>query len=244
MREKQTIVFLCGLLCDATVWRDVAKDLEVDYNVLIVSFMGNDSIGEMARKTLDCSPARFILIGHSMGGRVALEVYNQAPERVMALGLFNTGVHPRSETEVPVRQKVMDIAKAQGIAAVCQEWLPPMMGKSAQSNEKLVAELTAMVNTYSVDDYIKQLVALLNRPDATPLLAKISVPTLLLSADEDKWSPISQHEKMHRVLADNKTASKFTNKLVEIKDAGHFVPSEKPHEVANEIKQWLAQAQL
>lgn len=80
MKSKNSIVFLCGLLCDETVWKGVAKELEDNYDTLIISFMGCDSIEMMAKKVLDVAPKEFILIGHSMGGRVALEVYNQEPK--------------------------------------------------------------------------------------------------------------------------------------------------------------------
>lgn len=228
---KKNIVFLCGLLCDKTVWNDVAKELEDIYDIAIISFAGCDSIEMMAKKVLDNSPKEFILIGHSMGGRVALEVYNQEANRVLALGLFNTGVHPKTETEVPGRLKLIDLAQTKGIPSVCKQWLPPMVGKTAFEDKRLMNTLEEMVNKYSIENFSKQINALLNRPDARTILPKISVPTLLLSASEDNWSPISQHAQMQEFLKDST--------LVEIQDAGHFVPIEKAKEVANEIASWL-----
>lgn len=218
--NKKHIVLLSGLLCDKTVWQEVAEQLSPTYDVSIIDFRGFNRIEDMAAKVLSSTVGEFILIGHSLGGRVALEVYNQQPKRVTALGLFNTGVHPRTAGEIPVRQKLIELARRDGIPAVCNAWLPPMLGKSAQMDKALVKRLENMVNRYSTNDYLKQIEALLNRPDASTVLAKITVPALLLSAEEDKWSPISQHEDMHQFI-NNST-------LVEIKDAGHFVPIEKP----------------
>lgn len=107
-----------------------------------------------------------------------------------------------------------------------------MMGEAARNNSDIVKPLEDMVNSYTKEEFAKQIKALLNRPDASLVLSHITVPTLLLSATEDKWSPILQHAQMQERLRNSI--------LVEIKDAGHFVPVEKPNEVANAIRTWLA----
>lgn len=106
-----------------------------------------------------------------------------------------------------------------------------MLGQRSLKNEELVNILETMVNKYSIENFQKQINALLNRPDAKEVLFKVLVPTLLLSASEDNWSPISQHEEMQKFLKDSE--------LIEIKDTGHFVPVEKVKEVATVIATWL-----
>lgn len=232
MKSKDSIVLLSGLLCNETVWKDVAKELEDSFDITMISFKGCDSIESMAKKVLENSPKEFILIGHSMGGRVALEVYNQDSTRVKALGLFNTGVTPRSEAEVPGRQKLLDLAKEKGIEAVLKQWLPPMMSKSGLENEKLMSDLEQMVKTYNEEEFSKQINALLNRPDAREVLPFISVPVLLLSGTEDTWSPISQHEDMQEYLKNSELAI--------ISKASHMAPCEQPTQVATAIRNWLS----
>lgn len=231
MKTKESIVFLSGLLCNETVWEDVSKELEDIYDISIISFQGCDSIEMMAKKVLDLAPESFILIGHSMGGRVALEVFNQASNRVKGLGLFNTGVHPKSESEIPGRQKLLDLAKNEGISSVLKQWLFPMMSKSSLENRILMERLEQMVNSYSVEEFTNQIHALLNRPDAQSILPLINVPTLLLSGTEDKWSPISQHEKMQEFIKDST--------LVIIENASHMAPIEQPKLVASAIRNCL-----
>ncbi len=231
MKTKESIVFLSGLLCDETVWEDISKELQHDYEVLIISFRGCDSIEKMAKKVLDTAPQKFILIGHSMGGRVALEVFNQASNKVIALGLFNTGVHAKSESEIPGRQKLLDLAKNEGIASVAKQWLPPMMSNDSLKDSILMEKLYKMINSYTQEEFSKQIHALLNRPNAQILLPLINIPTLLLSATQDKWSPITQHEQMQEYLNHSK--------LAVIENASHMTPVEQPIAVANEIKNWL-----
>lgn len=231
MGEKENLVLLSGLLCDETVWKDVAKDLKDIANIYLISFKGCDSIQMMAQKVLDNSPETFCLVGHSMGARVALEIMKHSASRVKKLALFNTGVHPVSNSEIQGRKKLINIAKNEGITPLVQQWLPPMMSESGIKNKQLMKELEKMVLSYSVDEYLKQINALINRPEAESILPLISIPTLLLSGTQDKWSPISQHEEMHK---------KITNsKLIKIEDAGHMAPCEFPDIISKVIREWI-----
>ncbi|PLY05660.1 MAG: hypothetical protein C0625_12590 [Arcobacter sp.] len=231
MRKKENIVFLSGLLCTEMVWEEVAKELEDNFNVSIISFKGCDSIEMMANKVLNTAPKKFILIGHSMGGRVALEVFKTEPKRVLKLGLFNTGVHPKSEAELIVRRKLLDLAKTKGIKAVGKQWLPPMLSEESLKNSLLLNKLEKMILSYSVDEFLKQIGALINRPDSQSILSTVDISTLLLSATEDKWSSILQHEKMQDFLKDST--------LSVIENASHMAPVEQPKLVAKAIINFL-----
>src|SRR4051812_7265062 len=89
-----SLVLLAGLLCDESVWSEVAAPLRELANIQVFSFPNCSSIETMAEHVLATAPERFALAGHSMGGRVALEVVRRAPHRVSGLALLNTGVHP------------------------------------------------------------------------------------------------------------------------------------------------------
>jgi len=230
--NKPTLVLLCGLLCDELVWQDVAQNLNDSHQVEIYSFAGFSSLQAMADHVLANAPQQFALAGHSMGGRVALQIIDQAPNRVSHLALLNTGVHPRKDGEEVGRQKLLDLADTSGMSAVAQTWLPPMMGRNAQANIELVSSLTRMVERHSPEDFHGQIKALLNRPDATPFLDSVNVPTLLLSADEDAWSPPSQHKVMQELIP--------SSKFVELSNAGHMSICESPKEVSKALQEWLA----
>jgi pimeloyl-ACP methyl ester carboxylesterase len=230
----QPVFLLCGLLCDETIWADIPNRLASIANARVTSFAGFTSIAGMAGQVLAAAPPRFALAGHSMGGRVALEVWRQAPERVTALALLNTGVHPPRESEFESRGLLVRLARRQGMAALADEWLPPMMGASPDRVAQVMPALKAMVQRSTVESFAGQINALLQRPDARPVLPSITVPTLLLSGTNDTWSSLSQHADMQR------SVSRST--LVEIAGAGHMSPIERPDAVARALKGWLAAA--
>jgi len=169
-----------------------------------------------------------------MGGRVALEVWRRAPERIAALGLLNTGVHPPRDAEHESRGLLVRLARVQGMTALAAQWLPPMMGASPARVAQVMPNLTAMVERSTPDSFAGQINALLQRPDARPVLSSINVPTLLLSGTNDTWSSLAQHADMQRSVPHAT--------LVEIAGAGHMAPIERPDAVARALRAWLMKA--
>jgi pimeloyl-ACP methyl ester carboxylesterase len=228
---KQPLLLLSGLLCDETVWADIPERLADVAEVRVLSFGGFSSIAAMAEHVLAVAPERFALAGHSMGGRVALEAVRSARSRIAGLALLNTGVHTVRDGEPQSRGRLMRLAYEKGMSALAAEWLPPMMAGGARSAE-LMPRLAAMIERSTPDVYAGQINAMLNRPDALPVLPEIEVPTLLLSGSEDTWSPVSQHETMRRRIPHAT--------LFEIHGAGHMAPFERPDAVAVALREWLA----
>lgn len=224
-----TIYLLCGVLCDNEVWAAQADALRATHDVRVVSFQEFDSIRDMARHVLDGAPERFALAGHSMGGRVALEVYRQAQERVVKLALLDTGYEPVGEGEAERRGVLVRKAAEQGIGAIAETWGRPMIAPCNQ--DAVLPSVIAMVNRMSAQIHARQTRALLSCPDATDVLGTIGCPTLLLCGKQDAWSPPDRHERMARLIP--------SCRLELIDDCGHMSPMERPAEVAAALDAWL-----
>ncbi len=230
-REKPYLILLAGLLCDRSIWADVAARLAAVARIEIIDFPNFASLESMAEHVIAASPERFVLVGHSMGARVAIEVVRRVPHRVRALGLFNTGVHPVSEQEPASRQALVRLAHESGMRRVAEQWLPPMLNEHGEVAAALRERLMQMVERASPTSFANQISALLNRPDAEAVLPSIRIPTLLMSATGDRWSPVAQHAAMRQHIphAD----------LAVIDDAGHMAPVEQPEAVADAMRAWL-----
>src|SRR5260221_3773383 len=122
----QPVFLLCGLLCDETIWADIPSRLASIANARVMSFAGFTSIAGMAGQVLAAAPPRFAVAGHSMGGRVALEVWRQAPESVTALALLNTRVEPPRGSAIESRGLLGRLPPRQGMAGLADQWLPPL----------------------------------------------------------------------------------------------------------------------
>lgn len=223
------LILICGLLCDRLIWDGVRAGLGRESTVH--SFAGFDSLTAMATRLLDQAPSRFVLAGHSMGARVALEAWRLAPERVAGLALLNTGVHPVQAHEPAARGRLVELARQDGMRALADAWLPPMMGIEPPE-EALMASLRAMVERQTPESFAGQIKALLDRPEAERILASVTVPTLLVAATRDRWSPVAQHQAMQALLP--------AATLVVIDGAGHMAPAEAPGAVATALREWIA----
>jgi pimeloyl-ACP methyl ester carboxylesterase len=228
---KQSAVLLSGLLCDETFWTDIPQRLAGVAEIRVVSFRGFSSIAAMAQHVLDIAPERFAVAGHSMGGRVALEIMRAAPRRITGLALLNTGVHAVRDGEPQSRGRLLRVAYELGMPALAAEWLPPMLGSDAARAAELMPQLRAMIQRFTAVDYAGQVNAMLNRPEVLSVLSSIAVPTLLLSGSDDSWSPISQQQSIRRRIPHAT--------LFEIHGAGHMAPVERPDSVTIALREWL-----
>jgi pimeloyl-ACP methyl ester carboxylesterase len=226
-----TLVLIPGLVSDRTVWRRVAEAAAGMMRVHHADLTQSDSIAAMARGLLASVSGRLIVVGHSMGGRVAMEMAHFAPDRVRGLVLANTGHQPKREGEEIKRQHMIDLGHS-GMELLADTWLPPMVDPARVADKVLMAELRAMVLRADADIHERQIRALLGRPDATKYLKTIASPVLLIVGRQDGWSPVSQHQEIAAAVEDAE--------LVLVDNAGHFAPVERPHEVADAIMDWLA----
>jgi pimeloyl-ACP methyl ester carboxylesterase len=214
------------LLCDAQVWSHQRAALREFAEVVIPDFRYARSIPDMAQRVLDRAPDRFSIAGHSMGGRVALEVFRMAPERVERLALLDTGIHPRKPGEEAGRQELVELARREGMEALAARWLPPMLHRN---HAALRAPLTEMVKRSTPETFENQQRALLDRPDARTVLSAIRCPTLVLCGREDAWTPVGQHEEIAALIPGSK--------LLVIEECGHMSPVEQPAAVTNALRE-------
>ena len=225
-------------MCDATSWGAVPSGLSDLADVQVVDHGTADSLVQMAEQVLARAPARFALAGHSMGGRVALEVMRIAPERVTHLGLFDTGYLPKpagaaGDEEVRKRMALLDIARTQGVRAMATEWVKGMVAPRRLSDLPLINAILEMFERKNADIFERQLRALIQRPDATAVLQKLHIPTLALCGEGDAWSPPAQHQAMADCIPARPA-------IVSVPDCGHMAMQEQPQAVVQAMRQWLS----
>ena len=231
MPSAPTICLLPGLLCDATVWEPQGAVLSDRGEVHVADLWGPNSFAVMAEKVLDETSGPLAVVGHSMGARVAFEMWRLAPERIAKLALLSTGYHPPGPHEEAKRMALVKLGYEQGMAAVADKWLPPMVHPDRVRDEALMAPLKAMVCRATPQIFEGQQRAGLTRPDAAPYLEQIACPTLILVGRDDGWSPPAQHQEMAERIEGSQ--------LVLVDRSGHMVTVEQPEPVNRALMKWL-----
>ncbi len=235
--DTPTLVLVPGLMCDAAAWGAVPSGLP-EWDCRVIDHGNADSLVQMARQVLGHSPARFALAGHSMGGRVALEVMRMAPERVTHLALLDTGhqarpAGPEGQEEVRRRMAWLAMAREHGVRAMATDWVQVMLAPGRLQDHALVQTILDMFERKSADTFERQLRALIERPDATSVLQQLQRPTLVLCGELDAWSTPAQHQ----ALADTIGAGA---QPVVVPDCGHMAMLEQPDAVVQAMRRWLS----
>jgi pimeloyl-ACP methyl ester carboxylesterase len=192
---------------------------------------GADRIEAMADYAIARLPQRCAVLGHSMGARVALEIMRKLPERVERLALVDTGVHTVKPGEPDGRYRLRDVGRTQGMAALVDQWLPPMVAKAALAHKALMARLRGMAIDAGLATFEAQIDALLHRPRLDTLLPTITCPTFAIVGRDDQWSPVAQHEAIAAAIPGAQ--------LRVVPGAGHMMPAEAPEAFNQILREWL-----
>jgi pimeloyl-ACP methyl ester carboxylesterase len=229
------LVLLPGLVCDAAVWAHARAALGARSEVAIAEYGTLDSLGAMAEKVLRETHGPFAIAGHSMGGRIALEIYRCAPERITGIALMDTGAQPLAaggagEREAAGRHELLNIARTEGMAAMAARWVSGMVWPPRLQEHALISSIVDMFARSSADVFAAQIRALLARPDASELLPRIACPALVLCGAEDSWAPAARHREM---------AAKIPGaRLTLVPECGHMCTLERPEAVTAALLEW------
>jgi pimeloyl-ACP methyl ester carboxylesterase len=163
---------------------------------------------------------RVALGGLSMGGYIAFAFLRRYHERIDALLLADTRAQADSEEGRQGREKNARLAEEQGPGAIADQMLPKLL--APQASDDLRAEIRRIIEANDRAGIAAALRSMAARPDSTPLLATIDVPTLIIVGAEDGLTPPSDARAMHAAIGGSR--------LVEIEGAGHLSNMEAPEE--------------
>ena len=226
------IVLIPGLMNDGWVWRHQIGPLSRVAPITVACNDRDGSLANMAARILSVTNGPIALAGHSMGGRIALETFRLAPERIVGMALLNTGVHGFREAEREGRERLVAIGRAQGMQPVADSWMPQMLAAARRSDANLVSGIAEMLCRCPPEVFAAQQAAMIARADLTPLLGQIRVPTLIATGEEDGWASPAQHAEIAAEIAG---AS-----LRIVPGAGHMMPVEDPDAVTAILLEWTA----
>jgi 3-oxoadipate enol-lactonase len=164
---------------------------------------------------------RAVIGGLSMGGYVAFAFWRRHRERVRALLLADTRAGADDDAARARRRELVTLARAEGSGAVADRMMVGMVGKSTRERSPgLVEDVRAMLASASVEGVVGALEAMMARPDSTPTLTSVDVPTLIVVGDEDVLTPPADARAMHAAIGGSR--------LETIAGAGHLSNFERP----------------
>jgi 3-oxoadipate enol-lactonase len=144
---------------------------------------------------------RVMLGGLSMGGYLCFAFWRRHPQRVSALLLCDTKAGADDDQGKAKRLEMQRLAKEKGAGAIAEKMITGMVGKTTREERPaVVATLDAMMRRASPQAIHDALDVLRLRPDSTPTLATIAVPTLIACGEEDALTPVAESRAMHAAI--------------------------------------------
>lgn len=177
--------------------------------------------------------AQAAVAGLSMGGYITFALLRRHPERISALILADTRSQPDTEEGRLKREENALLAEEQGPAAIAEQMLPKLL--AANAPELVCDEVRRMILANDRRGIAAALRAMAVRPDSTPLLASINVPTLVIVGAEDTLTPPSDATAMAGAIPGSR--------LLLIPGVAHMSNLEAPEAFNAAVEDLLAPAQ-
>jgi pimeloyl-ACP methyl ester carboxylesterase len=167
-----------------------------------------------------------------MGGYVTLALLRAAPERVRSVVLCDTRADADTDEARANRQRLREQLRDGGPPSVADAMVPRLLGPTTMRERPEVAgRVRGLIEANRALGIDEAVVTLMTRPDSTPGLARIGVPTLLVVGDEDALTPVALHERMREHIPGAR--------LVVIPGAGHLSNLECPDEFNEALSGFL-----
>lgn len=229
------LLMLHGYPLSMEIWRPQIEFLSPSNKVITPDFRGHGqsypAAGPYTMDLLadDCAAVLQVLgieqpvvvCGLSMGGYVSLAFYRKYPSLVAGLILAATRAGADSPEGKINRDKASALAVEKGTYVVIEGMLPLLLSpKTYQERPELVSDVENIMGQTSLEGMVGALMGMKLRPDSTPYLKEIEVPTLIIHGADDQIIPLSEAESMHASIPDSA--------LKIIPGAGHLLNLEQP----------------
>ncbi len=225
------VVMIPGMMCDERIFAHQIEELGTDTEVYIADISKYSSIQELASDVLENSPPKFFLVGHSMGGIVAMEMCSQEPDRIEKLVIMDSNPKPELEETKLKREPQIKNVISGNLAQVMKEEMKPNYLADSYKQKDILNTCMEMALTLGPEVFVRQSRALQDRDDQQSTLKDLDIPVLIMCGAEDKLCSLEKHELMHNIINDSK--------LEVVMDAGHMPTLEQPQKTTEVIKSWL-----
>ncbi len=198
--EGQPLIFIHGFCETGEVWSPFVEKIIAGFKIVIIDLPGFGkselpsspfTIAEIAASVnnwvLEHHFENAILVGHSLGGYVALSMTKQNPELFAGLVLFHSTAGADSEPKRIIRQRTIDFVRANGVPAFTDSFVPGLYHVKDHPSVDVVKKIAAKTPESTFIAYTQ---AMRDRPESTEVLRDGKTPVLILAGDNDPVLPV------------------------------------------------------
>lgn len=226
------LVILPGFMADARAFLPQIIDLGLDRPVTVVMPGPGETVEQISAAALTGLPARFALLGHGLGGLIALDMLRRAPDRISRIALMATDPLSEPPAIAAAREARLVAARAGRLAEALAAEFPETALASGPWAGEIRALMLDMGLNLGAETYLRHSRLMQRRPDQQKTLRKIKVPALILAGAEDPLVPARRQDFLSALMP--------FGTLEVIAGAGHMPQLEQPEAVTAALRAFLA----
>jgi pimeloyl-ACP methyl ester carboxylesterase len=210
------VVLLHGFPFSKAIWHGVADSLAHHYRVICIDLPGfGDNPGLTAPITIADTAERihqqlnlldvqlYTLIGHSMGGYVAMAFAEKFPEKLSGLGLVHSTAFSDSLEKKQGRNRSIDFIERYGVTEFVSEFVKPLFYEARREQlAEAMREASTLGRKVPKATAVECIKAMRDRKDRTKVLDKLRVPVLFIQGRNDTAIPLSVNSPQFWMPAD------------------------------------------
>lgn len=228
---NEPILLIPGLLCDARVFLPQIVHLGLHHPLHIAVPTKGETVEQMSEAILATAPPKFILMGHGLGGDVALDILRRDNGRASRAILISTDPLAEPPATAAAREARIVAAKAGRLKEVVAQEYPETAFAPSEWRAEIMALMRDMGLTLGEGVFLRQTRALQRRPDQQKTLRRANLPLLMIAGAEDPLVPVRRQDFAAQLAPHAQ--------LAVIEGAGHLPMLEQPEAVTDRITAFL-----
>lgn len=228
---SEPILLIPGLLCDARIFLPQIVHLGFRHPLHIALPLQGETVEQMSEAILATAPPKFILMGHGLGGDVALDILRRDNGRVSRAILISTDPLAEPPATAAAREARIVAAKAGRLKEVVAQEYPETAFAPSEWRAEITALMRDMGLTLGEGVFLRQTRALQRRPDQQKTLRRANLPLLMIAGADDNLVPLRRQDFAAQLAPHAQ--------LAVIEGAGHMPTLEQPEAVTARIETFL-----
>jgi pimeloyl-ACP methyl ester carboxylesterase len=251
--EGPVVVLLHGVPFDGNLWDNqfnafpgyklIVPDLPGSGRSEMIEDMSTEGMAECVKDIIvhetaslyfkSGEPHSVIVIGHSMGGYIALALAEKHPELLNGFGLFHSTAYSDSDEKKEGRKKAIELLKEKGTSEFAKNSLPNLFSTvTKEQNAKLIEEQISVASKFSANALIAYQTAMMQRKDRREILKNTQVPVLFT---------FGRHDNVVVLKDGLEQCALTTSSLVHVlENSGHTGMKEEPEKSNRILLEYLS----
>lgn len=232
MPHPEPLVLIPGLMADARLFLPQMVQLGAGRAMQVVLPTKGETVEQMSEAILPGLPEKFALLGHGLGGDIALDLIRRVPDRVTRVVLMATDPLSEPPQAAAAREARIVAARSGRLAEAMRQEIPLSAIVAAEWRDEIMALVQDMAMGLGEGVFLRQSRALQRRPDQQKTMRRVKLPVLVIAGEADTLVPMRRQEFTANLMP--------YGKLLVIEAAGHLASLEQPEVVSKAIEAFLA----